>query len=250
MSDPLLTYLLRLGDDSLILAQRLGELVSHQPDLEEDIAVANLALDLIGQARALYAYAGEVEGRGRTEDDLAFLRDEREFFNAVLCEQPNGDFGQTMARQLLFDAYRLPLMDALTASADETISGVAGKAVKECRYHLQHSITWVVRLGDGTEESHRRMQAGLDAMWRFTDELFTGDEVEATLAASGIAVDPSSLRDPWEATITEVLARATLERPVDPRQRGGGRQGMHSEHLGHILPEMQFLQRAYPGQSW
>lgn len=250
MSDPLVTYLLRLGDDSLILGQRLGELVSHQPDLEEDIAVANLALDLIGQTRAWYGYAGEVEGAGRTEDDLAFGRDEREFFNAVLCEQPNGDFGQTMARQLLFDAYRLPLMGALTGSTDETIAGIAGKAVKECRYHLQHSITWVIRLGDGTEESHRRIQAGLDAMWRFTDELFTGDEVEAELTDAGVAVDPASLRGQWEATVHDVLTRATLERPVDPRQRGGGRRGVHSEHMGHILPEMQFLQRAYPGQSW
>ncbi len=250
MRDPLLTYLLRLGDDYLILGQRLGELVSRQPDLEEDIAVANLALDLIGQTRAIYTYAGDVEGAGRTEDDLAFLRDEREFLNAVLCEQPNGDFGQTMARQLLFDAYRLPLMEALASSTDARIAGIAGKAAKECRYHLQHSITWVVRLGDGTDESHRRMQAGLDEMWRFTDELFWSDSVEADLADRGVAPLPSSLRDAWDATIEKTLAQATLDPPSDSRQRAGGRTGMHTEHLGRMLPEMQFLQRAYPGASW
>ncbi len=250
LRDALLTYLLRLGDDSLILAQRLGELVSRQPDLEEDIAVANLALDHIGQCRNFYTYAGETEGKGRDEDHFAFLRDEREFFNLVLCEQPNGDFGQMMARQLLFDAWRLPLMEALTRSADPTLSGIAGKAAKEARYHLRHSITWVVRLGDGTVESNRRMQAGLDFMWRYTDEMFHGDEVEAALAEAGIAVDPVTLRPAWEATIDDVLAQAKLSRPVDARQRGGGRSGHHTEALGRILPEMQFLQRAYPGVEW
>ena len=250
ISKALFTYLLRLGDDSLILSHRLSELVSWQPDLEEDIAVANLALDHLGQCRNLYTYAGAVEGAGRDEDQLAFLRDEREFFNLVLCEQPNGDFGQTMARQLLFDAFRLPLMEGLAGSSDTTLSGIAGKAAKEARYHLRHSTTWVVRLGDGTEESNRRMQAGLDFMWRYTDEMFQGDDVEQLLVEGGIAVDPAALRPGWESTIASVLEQAHLTEPTDPRQRGGGRTGHHTEALGHVLPEMQYLQRAYPGLEW
>ncbi len=246
----LFTYLVRLGDDSLVLGQRLAELVSWQPDLEEDIAVTNLALDHIGHCRNFYAYAGAVEGKGRDEDQLAFLRDERDFLNLVLCEQPNGDFGQTMARQLLFDAWRLPLLEALCDSADAQLGGIAGKAAKEARYHLQHSVTWVVRLGDGTQESNERMQAGLDFMWRYTDELFWGDEVEAALVAAGMAPDPASLRSTWETTIGDVLDRAHLRRPADPRQRGGGRTGHHTEALGRMLPELQFLQRSYPGLEW
>lgn len=246
----LFTYLLRLGDDNLVMGQRLSELVSRQPDLEEDIAVANLALDHIGQCRNFLAYAARVEGAGRDEDQLAFLRDEREFRNLVLCEQPNGDFAQVMARQLLFDAWRLPLMEALRESADDTLAGIADKAAKEARYHLRHSTTWVVRLGDGTEESARRMQAGLEFMWRYTDEMFQGDEVEELLVEEGIVVDPLAARPAWEKTITEALDRAKLTRPSDPRQRGGGRTGHHTEALGHLLPEMQFLQRTYPGMTW
>lgn len=250
IGEALFTYLLRLGDDSLVMGQRLSELVSRQPDLEEDIAVANLALDHIGQCRNFYTYAGKVEGAGRDEDQLAFLRDEREFYNLVLCEQPNGDFGQVMARQLLFDAWRLPLMEALRESVDDTLAGIAEKAAKEARYHFRHSRTWVIRLGDGTDESHRRIQAGLEFMWRYTEEMFQGDEVEEVLVKAGIAVDPPALRPAWEAAVTESLARATLTRPPDPRQRGGGRTGHHTEALGHLLPEMQFLQRAHPGLTW
>ncbi|MCP5027688.1 MAG: phenylacetate-CoA oxygenase subunit PaaC [Actinomycetia bacterium] len=250
MGSPLVTYLLRLGDDNLILSQRLGELVSWMPELEEDIAVANLALDHLGQARNLFTYAGEVEGLGRDEDDLAMLRHEREYSNAVMCEQPNGDFGQTMARQLLVDAFQVPLYEALTGSSDETLAGIAAKAAKEARYHLRHSSTWVVRLGDGTAESHRRMQAGIEAMWPYIDDLFWVDGVDDEIREAGIAPDMTVVRDTFERTVARVLAEATLEPPTDPYQRTGGRTGFHTEHLGHILPEMQNLHRAHPGVSW
>ena len=246
----LLTYLLRLGDDNLILAQRLGELVACMPELEEDIAVANLALDHLGQARHFYGHAAQVEARGRSEDDLAMLRGEREFLNAVLVEQPNGDFGQTMARQLFVDAYQVPLYERLSSSADDTLAGIAAKAAKEARYHLKHSSLWIVRLGCGTEESHRRMQAGVDAMWPFTADLFAADEVDAELITVGIAADPGELRRRFESTVAAILAEATLEPPSDPYQRLGGRAGFHTEHLGHLLPEMQALYRAHPGAQW
>jgi ring-1,2-phenylacetyl-CoA epoxidase subunit PaaC len=250
VSTPLVTYLLRLADDNMILAQRMGELVSLMPELEEDIAVANLSLDHLGQARSLYDYAGEVEGDGRDEDALAMLRDEREFLNSVLVEQPNGDFGQTMARQLLVDSYQVPLYRALSASADEQLAGIAAKAEKEARYHLRHSTMWVTRLGDGTAESHLRMQAGIDAMWPFYADLFSTDEVERELIVSGIAADPVAVRAEADATVAEVLHAATLEIPTDPYERIGGRTGMHTEHLGHLLAEMQWLHRSHVGASW
>ena len=247
---PLVTYLLRLGDDNLVLAQRLGELVSSMPELEEDIAVANLSLDHLGQARALYTHAGQVEGEGRDEDDLAMLRDEREFFNSVLVEQPNGDFGQTIARQLLVDAFQVPLYTALAASADAQLAGIAAKAVKEATYHLRSSARWTVRLGDGTDESHARMQAGLDAMRPFAGDLFATDEVEQQLRADGIVPDYDDLRASYTTTVAEVLAEATLDVPADPYERRGGRIGIHTEHLGHLLPEMQYLHRAHAGARW
>ena len=250
MNASLVTYLLRLADDNMVIAQRLGELVSWMPELEEDIAVANLSLDHLGQARSLYSYAGEVEGADRDEDALAMLRDEREFLNSVLVEQPNGDFGQTMARQLLVDAYQVPLYRALSASADDQLAAVATKAEKEARYHLRHSSRWVVRLGDGTAESHRRMQAGIDAMWPFAADLFATDEVEDELVAAGIAADPVLLRVEADATVAEVLHDATLEIPADPYERLGGRTGVHTEHLGHLLTEMQWLHRGHVGASW
>jgi ring-1,2-phenylacetyl-CoA epoxidase subunit PaaC len=249
-ADPLVTYLLRLGDDNLVLAQRLGALVSWMPDVEEDVAVANLCLDHLGQARNLLTYAGEVEGEGRDEDTLAMTRNERELRNAVLVEQPNGDFGHTMARQLFLDAYQVPLYEQLASSTDATLAGIADKAVKEARYHLRYSSTWVVRLGDGTDESHRRMQAAIDALWPFTADLFAADEVEAELVARGIAADPAALRPRFDATVAEVLEQATLRAPTDPYQRLGGRQGFHTEHLGHLLPEMQALYRAHAGAQW
>ncbi len=250
VADSLVTYLLRLADDNMILAQRLGELVSWMPELEEDIAVANLSLDHLGQARSLYSYAGEVEGAGRDEDALAMVRSEREYLNAVLVEQPNGDFGQTMARQLLVDAYQVPLYRALCASTDEQLAGIAAKAEKEARYHLRHSSKWVITLGDGSAESHRRMQAGIDAMWPFAADLYATDEAERELVAAGVAADLVAVRAEADATVAAVLDEATLAAPSDPYQRIGGRTGMHTEHLGHLLAEMQWLHRGHVGASW
>ena len=248
--DPHVAYLLRLGDDNLVLAQRLGEWISRGPDLEEDIALANIGLDHLGVARNLLTHAGEVEGAGRTEDDLAMLRTEREFFNLILCEVPNGDFGQTIARQFFFDAWQVPLWEALSASADEQLAGIAEKAVKEARYHLRHSAAWLVRLGDGTAESHRRAQAAVDRLWRHTGEMFEADHVDAEMAATGVGVDPASLRPAWQATVESTLEEATLDLPSAAYVRAGGRQGFHGEHLGHVLGEMQWMARTYPGMQW
>ncbi len=247
-TDPRVAYLVRLADDNMVLAQRLGELVSWMPELEEDIAVANLALDHLGQARALYGHAATCEGSGHSEDDLAMLRDERSYRNAVLVEQPNGDFAHVMARQLFVDAYQVPLYEALTTSTDETLAGIAGKAAKEARYHLRHSSMWVIRLGDGTAESHERMQSAVNDLWRYTEDLFSPSAGEDELVAVGIAA--GSVRDQFDATIAEVFATAGLELPADPYQRLGGREGLHSEHLGHLLTEMQWLYRAHPGVEW
>lgn len=248
--EPHFAYLLALGDDNLVVAQRLGEWISRGPDLEEDIALGNIALDHLGVARNLLTHAGEVEGRGRDEDALAMRRTEREFLNLILCEQPNGDFAQTMARQFLLDAWQVPLWEALSSSTDLTLAGIAQKAVKEARYHLRHSRTWVIRLGDGTEESHRRMQAAVDRLWRHTGEMFLPDEVTGAVADAGIGVAPESLRPVWEETVAATLAEAGLSRPEDDYVRAGGRQGFHSEHLGHLLAEMQWMQRTYPEMSW
>lgn len=248
--EPHVAYLLRLGDDNLILAQRLGEWISRGPDLEEDIALGNIAVDHLGVARHLLTHAGEVEGRGRDEDDLAMKRTEREFFNLILCEQPNRDFARTMARQLFVDAWQVPLWEALSSSTDTTLGGIAQKAVKEARYHLRHSSTWVIRLGDGTEESHTRMQAAVDRMWRYTGEPFLGDEIDEVMVDEGIGVDPSTLRPAWEETVASVLGEATLHPPADDYQRTGGRHGFHGEELGHLLAEMQWMQRTYPEARW
>jgi len=235
-SESLVTALVAHGDDNLVLAQRLGEWISNAPELEEDIALGNIALDHLGVARALYTHAGEIEGRGRTEDDFAMRRAEREFLNVLLVEQPNGDFAHTMIRALFFDVYQVDLWEGLSGSDDETLSGIAARASKEARYHLLHSSAWVVRLGDGTEESHRRAQGAVDALWRYTGELFQGPG----------QVSPER----WRATIEQVLDEAGLEVPDDPYQRGGGRRGLHSEHLGSLLAEMQWMQRSYPGLQW
>ena len=247
---PLVRYLLRLADDNVVIGQRLSEYISLAPELEEDLAVANIALDHIGVAHHLYTYAGEAEGAGRSEDDLAFLRTEREFTNALLVEQPHDGFGDLIARQFFFDAYQVELWSALSGSSDERLVGIGAKALKEARYHLRHTSGWVVRLGDGTEESHRRMQSGIDAMWRFTGELFETDELDRRVAADGIGADPSSLRPAWDTTVDAVLAEATLRSPDDPYQASGGRTGVHTEHLGHVLAEMQWIQRTYPGLEW
>ncbi|MCW2240000.1 1,2-phenylacetyl-CoA epoxidase subunit PaaC [Azospirillum canadense] len=251
MSDnPLFDYLLRLGDTSLVLGHRLSEWCGHAPELEEDVALTNIALDLVGHARLLLSYAGEVEGKGRDEDALAFLRDVYDYRNHLLAEQPNRDFGHTIARQFLHDAWALELFETLAGSADERLAGIAAKAVKEKRYHLRHSAEWVVRLGDGTEESHARMVDAFNRLWRFTAEMFEADAVEQALAAAGVAPDPASLRPAWEARVDAVLAEATL--PARPATIGtsGGRIGRHGEHLGYLLAEMQFLQRAYPNAAW
>lgn len=246
----LFEYVLRLGDDSLILGHRLSEWCGHGPILEEDIAMTNLSLDLIGQATSLLEYAGKVEGKGRNEDDLAFLRFERDYRNLLLVERPNTDFGVTMMRQFLFDAYRKPLFERLVDSSDETLAAIAEKSLKETRYHLKHSSEWVIRLGDGTEESHERAQAALDELWRYTAEIFFEDEVDAELKANGVLPRMESLKEDWEATVHSVLAEATLTIPDNNWKQEGGRRGVHTEHLGYILAELQYMQRAYPGMEW
>jgi ring-1,2-phenylacetyl-CoA epoxidase subunit PaaC len=246
----LFEYALRLGDDSLVLGQRLSEWCGHGPMLEVDLTLANVALDLIGQATHFLDYAGQVEGAGRDGDKLAFLRDVYDFRNCLLVEQPNGDFAQTMARQFLFSTWQHLFMQRLTGSADATLAGVAGKAVKEVAYHAQVASEWVVRLGDGTDESRTRMAAGLEWMWRFVDELFETDALDEAMVASGVGVDKAALRAEYDARIAATLAEAGLEAPPARRAVLGGRSGRHSEHLGHLLSQMQFLQRAYPGATW
>lgn len=251
MSDSLLfTYTLRLADNALILGHRLSEWCGHAPVLEEDLALANMALDLIGQARSLYTYAGVVEGAGRDEDALAYRRDVTDFRNVLLVERPNGDFATTIVRQLLYAAFAHPYFEALTRSKDATLAAIAAKAVKEMAYHLRHASEWTIRLGDGTAESHARVQDALDELWPFAGELFEVDEIERALIEAGIAADPALIRPVWEHSIDEVLAEATLTRPRASWMQTGGRSGKHSEHLGHILAELQFLQRAYPDARW
>jgi len=246
----LFRYLLRLADTSLVLGQRLGEWVGHAPALEEDLAFGNLALDCIGQARLLLTYAGEVEGRGRDEDALAFLRDAPEFANVSLAEQPNGDFGRTIVRQWLIDSWQLEVQAALQRSTDTRLAAIASKALKETRYHARFSSGWLVRLGDGTEESRRRVQAALDELWRFTTELFSPDDIDERLAAAGVAPALAELRPHWSGEVDRVLEQATLTRPDTPAYRWHGKQGIHTEHLGHLLAQMQHLQRTYPGAKW
>jgi len=243
-------YALRLGDDALVLGQRLCEWAARSPSIEEDVALLNIALDLLGTARTLLTRAGELEGRGRDEDDLAFLRDEPDFTCALLFEAESGDFGRTMARQLLVSAYQLPLWQALSSSTDDVLAGVAGKAVKEAAYHLDHARSWVVRLGDGTEESHRRVQAGLDEVWPYAHELFERDPLVERLVERGVAADPDLLRPAWEATVTDVLAEATLVVPGTTWRPTGGRSGRHLTSFGYLLAELQHLHRSHPGAQW
>ncbi len=250
--EALFDYLLRLGDNSLILAQRLTELVGRAPQLEEEMALANVALDLLGRARLLLTYAGEVEGRGRSEDDLAYGRDVGELRNALIVEQPNGDFAHQIGRVFLMATYDREHYDALKASADRHLAAIAEKASKEIAYHLSHAGDWVVRLGDGTEESRERMQRALDELWPYTGELFAADEVDRLIHHRGIGPDLDFLRPAWDACVDKVLADATLVRPADEWMHRGGKDGrMHSEHLGRLLAEMQFLRRAYPdARQW
>jgi len=246
---PLVQYTLGLADDALVLGHRLSEWCGHAPVLEEDIALANIALDLIGQARPLFAYAGEIEGRGRDEDQLAYFRDAPAFRNLLLVEQPNVDFAVTLVRQFLCAAFMDPFWRAMTASRDATLAAVAAKAEKEVAYHLRHSAEWVIRLGDGTSQSHARAQDAVDELWMYTGEMFETDHARALIEA-GVAPDPAGLRAEWNRTVDTVLAQATLRRPADGWMQSGGRRGRHSEHLGHLLADLQFLQRAYPGATW
>jgi ring-1,2-phenylacetyl-CoA epoxidase subunit PaaC len=243
---PLYEYTLGLADDALVSAQRMGWWISRAPELEEDVALANIGLDQLGQARTLLGYAGELGGEGRTEDDLAYLRDDREFRNVKLVERPMTDFGVAMARLLVFSTYQLHLYRALAATDDETLSAIAAKAVKEVAYHVDHAAHWVRRLGDGTDESHLRMQAALDAEWPFADELFSPADASLT----GVVADPAALRDVVLGDVRRVVAEATLTMPDVAPALGGGRQGMHTEHLGFLLAEMQHLHRSHPGATW
>jgi ring-1,2-phenylacetyl-CoA epoxidase subunit PaaC len=248
--NPLFEYLLRLGDDSLILGQRLSEWCGHAPSVEVDLSLANMALDLIGQATHFLNQAGEIEGQGRDGDKLAFHRDVLDFRNCWLVEQPNGDFAQTMARQFLFSTWQKMLFARLIGSSDDLISAVAEKAVKEVTYHQELASEWVIRLGDGTGESKRRMQAALDWMWRFVPELFEMDPLASFMAERGIGVDLEAMRADYDRQVRAVIAEATLDIPADQRPILGGRRGHHSEHLGHLLCTMQFLPRTYPDAVW
>lgn len=246
----LLTYLVRHADDNVVLGQRLAEYISYAPELEEDLAVGNFALDHIGVANHLFTYAAQVEAGDRDADAIVMLRSEREYTNLLLVEQPHDDFAGLMVRQFFFDAYQLPLWDAMSSSTDPTIAGIAQRASKEATYHLRHSSGWVIRLGDGTPESHRRMQEAVDRLWKFTAEMFDADDVDRDLVAAGVGVDPSTLSATWYETVDRVLEEATLTRPADPFQTSGGRTGIHTEYLGKLLAEMQWMQRSYPGLSW
>lgn len=247
----LFTYLSRLGDDRLILGHRLSEWAGHGPVLEEDIALSNIALDLLGQASSFLRLAGQVEGQGRDEDALAFWRTDIEFQNARLVELPIGDFGFTIVRQFLFDAYSVHLLDQLTRSAHADLAALAARALKEDRYHLRHSAEWLVRLGDGTEESHGRVARALEECWRFTGELFLPDAVDDAMLAEGIGADLHLVRERWLETVREVLGRATLELPAgDGAPPPNVRRGSHTEHLGHLLAVMQSTARAHPGATW
>ena len=243
-------YLLRLGDNALVLAQRLAQWCGKGPTFEEDMALSNTALDLLGQARLWLTYAGEIENKGRDEDALAFLRDVQDFNNLLLVEQPNGDYATTIVRQFYFDAWHILLLQRLMASADARIAEITERALKEVTYHLRRSSDLVVRLGDGTDESHRRMQVAVDDLWPFTGEMFTPDAIDELIVMQNVGPQLATLRDPWLVHVTEIFRSATLTVPQGTWMQKGGKQGRHTEHLGYLLAEMQFLQRAYPGAKW
>lgn len=243
-------YVLRLGDNAMVLGQRMIERVASCPELEEELANANFALDYIGQARMLYSYAGELEGNGRGEDELAFLRSEREFRNLLLCEQPNGHFGDSTVRQVLFDVYYLALLEALTDCSDARLSEIAARAEKEVRYHLRHAAQWLIRLGDGTDESRQKVQRSLDDLWRYTGEMFEIDALDETMMTSFGGPDPGALAIQWREKIAAIVSEATLVLPSETSMASGGKQGIHSECFGYLLAEMQTLPRSYPGAEW
>lgn len=248
--EALFEYVLRIGDNSLIMGHRMSEWCGHGPVLEQDIALINIALDHIGQASNWLTYAGQVEGKGRTEDDLAYHRDVFDFKNVLLVEQPNGNWGDTLVRGFLFDVFNYHFISLLTHSEDEQIAAIAQKSLKEISYHMRYSCEWMIRLGDGTNESHQKMQEALDNLWMFSGELFMMDEVDKMLIKEGIAVDLNEVKQLWDKTINDTLEEATLKRPADGWMQKGGKQGIHSEYLGFILAEMQYLPRAYPDAKW
>jgi ring-1,2-phenylacetyl-CoA epoxidase subunit PaaC len=247
---PLVLYTLRRADDALILGHRLSEWCGHAPMMEEDMALANMGLDLLGQARELYGYAAKVEAKGNDEDKFAYLRDVRQYRNLLLVEQPNGDFARTVARQFFYAAFADLYWRAMMKSTDPTLAAIAAKSEKESAYHLRHSSEWIVRLGDGAEESHTRAQTAIDDLWAYTGEMFAVDDAERALIDAGIAIDPLSLQAQWLKTVTDVVDEATLALPKSDWMQQGGRNGRHSEHLGHLLSELQSMQRTFPGATW
>jgi len=249
-SEKLFEYLLRLGDNAVILGQQLGDWVGKGPELEEEMAMANFALDYIGQARMFFSLAAEIEGKGRDEDDLAFLRDSIDYHNLLLVEQPNGDFANSIVRQFFFESFYQLQLAALATSSDPRIAEIAVRAEKENQYHLRHARLWLCRLGDGTDESHERAQWAVNELWRFTGEMFAGDDLDTWAAAAGIGPVPQSLLEDWQSYVDQALLEATLGKPDEDWMASGGKQGRHGEHLGFLLADMQFLQRAYPGATW
>ena len=247
---PLVLYVLRRADDALILGHRLSDWCGHAPMLEEDMALANMGLDLLGQARELYSYAAQTEGRDNDEDKFAYLRDVRQYRNLLLVEQPNGDFAHTIVRQFIYAAFADPYWRAMMKSSDSALAAIAAKSEKESAYHLRHSSEWMLRLGDGTAESHARMQVAIDDLWAFTGEMFETDEGERALIKSGIGIDPAALHPQWLRTVSGIVNEATLVLPKSEWMQKGGRSGRHSEHLGHLLSELQSLQRTFPGAIW
>ena len=250
MKEHLYNYILGIADNSLILGQRLGELCGHGPSLEIDIACTNISLDLFGQTRSYYQYAAKVKGEGATEDDIAFLRREREYVNLLLVEQPNKNFAQTMARQFLFDVYHLLLLQELEKSRDLTLAAIAKKSIKEVSYHLRFSSDWIKRLGGGTEVSHEKIQEAIDALWTYTDELFHQTEADKAMIAEGIGVDVTQFKDEYFEKVAAILEEATLKVPDTKWFQKGGKQGVHTEHLGYLLSDLQYMQRTYPNMEW
>ncbi len=250
MTHSLFKYCCRIGDNALVLSHRLGEYSSHGPFLEEDLAITNVALDLIGQCESILKYAGEVEGQGRTEDDLAYKRPEREFLNCQLVEMPNTDFAYIMVRQFFMDVYHLYLYGALMNSKDDTLKAIAGKSIKEVKYHVRRSHDWMIRLGNGTEESRTRLQKAIDDLWVYTGELFESDAVEQELMAQGIAPDPREVQEKWNELVNRTLTEAKMTIPDNTYMATGGRQGIHTEHMGYLIAQMQFLPTSYPDAKW
>lgn len=249
-NENLYKYILGIADNSLILGQRLGELCGHGPNLETDIACTNISLDLFGQVRSYYQYAAKVEGEGKTEDDIAMLRKEHEYFNVLLAEQPNTDFAYTMARQFLFDVYHLLFLEGLQKSNDLTLMAIANKCIKEVSYHQRFSTDWIKRLGDGTEESHRRLQKAIDDLWTYTDELFHQTEADKKMVAEGVGVDVTKMKEAYYHIVGKILEEATLQVPESKYFQKGGKQGIHTEHLGYLLSDLQYMQRTYPNMEW